>query len=592
MKETEANRQSIREWIAASRFMMAAALITLTGVAARLAWLGLKPFHHDEGVNGYFLQQLAYQGKYEYDPTNYHGPDLYYISLFFTNIFGMDDVGTRASVAIFGILTVIAILYLRRFIGDIGALVAAGLMAISPGMVYVSRYFIHEILFVFFSLAIPIGIVFFMQRRKAGIVAQGLLAVVLGVLLLPSQSVLVHSALGKAGGLTLGVRALMAAGTAYAIFLIVKRAASWSNGTPIFLMLSAVSASMLFATKETAFITVGTMMISCVCVLLWERLANRRASSDEPLSIQGLQSAFGTTLQRNLLIGICVLLFLLVWGLFFSSFLTNSDGIRDSLRAYAFWTETGTDEHKQGFWTYLDWMWQIEAPILLLSVLGVVIALVKQRNRFVVFAAFWASGISLAYSIIPYKTPWLMVSFILPMIILAGHAVEEMFRHSVQSVRVLGALALTASIAFAGWQSWDLNFVRYDDDSMPYVYSHTQRSFNEMVARIHQLDAQIGGEKNLRVEVVSSAYWPLPWTLRNYKRVAFVGSPVPANGQDVIIARYRENEEEVLAYYQDQYVSLGTFLMRPSVDLLLLVRKDLAGTEGEKLELNLLGNPR
>ena len=37
--------------------------------------------HHDEGVNGFFLTNLVRNAEYKYDPSNYHGPTLYYLTL-------------------------------------------------------------------------------------------------------------------------------------------------------------------------------------------------------------------------------------------------------------------------------------------------------------------------------------------------------------------------------------------------------------------------------------------------------------------------------------------------------------------------------
>ena len=53
-----------------------------------LLHLALKPLHHDEGVNGFFLTNLFRDGVYKYDPANYHGPTLYYIALRLPNYSG------------------------------------------------------------------------------------------------------------------------------------------------------------------------------------------------------------------------------------------------------------------------------------------------------------------------------------------------------------------------------------------------------------------------------------------------------------------------------------------------------------------------
>ena len=60
---------------------LAALAILLIAVALRFHDLSLRPFHHDEGVNGFFLTRLLREGIFKYDPSNYHGPTLYYAAL-------------------------------------------------------------------------------------------------------------------------------------------------------------------------------------------------------------------------------------------------------------------------------------------------------------------------------------------------------------------------------------------------------------------------------------------------------------------------------------------------------------------------------
>src|SRR5687767_13710915 len=101
--------------------------VLITGIATllRFLFLTIKPLHHDEGVNGWFLTNLFRDGQYKYDPANYHGPTLYYISLGFTKVFGLETYTIRSSVAIWGVLIVVLTFFLRRYIGKTGSLVAA-----------------------------------------------------------------------------------------------------------------------------------------------------------------------------------------------------------------------------------------------------------------------------------------------------------------------------------------------------------------------------------------------------------------------------------------------------------------------------------
>ena len=64
-----------------SLWLLSCVIVTALGTFLRFFWLELKPLHHDEGVNGYFLTTLFREGIYKYDPANYHGPDLYYSRL-------------------------------------------------------------------------------------------------------------------------------------------------------------------------------------------------------------------------------------------------------------------------------------------------------------------------------------------------------------------------------------------------------------------------------------------------------------------------------------------------------------------------------
>ena len=53
----------------------------------RFSEIGIKPFHHDEGVNSYFLLNLERTHSYQYNPENYHGPSLYYFALLSVALF-------------------------------------------------------------------------------------------------------------------------------------------------------------------------------------------------------------------------------------------------------------------------------------------------------------------------------------------------------------------------------------------------------------------------------------------------------------------------------------------------------------------------
>ena len=94
--------------------------------------ISLRPLHSDEGVNSFFLLNLYNNNYYHYDPSNYHGPFLYYIGLIPFYILGISDFSFRLMPILFGIM-VVALLYpLRRRIGKMGLLTTGLLIAVSP----------------------------------------------------------------------------------------------------------------------------------------------------------------------------------------------------------------------------------------------------------------------------------------------------------------------------------------------------------------------------------------------------------------------------------------------------------------------------
>jgi Dolichyl-phosphate-mannose-protein mannosyltransferase len=181
------------------------------GTLLRLYQLNLKPLHHDEGVNGFFLLGLFREGIYRYNAANYHGPTLYYFALITCSVnnllTGAEGPGTvviRVVPVLFGIGVLVLLLNLRHRLGDAGTLTAFVLAALSPGMVYISRDFIHEMLLVFFTL-----------------------------------------------------------------WLVVCGLQFWDTNKPRHLMLASIAAALMFCTKETALISIVALGLSAGFTLIW-----------------------------------------------------------------------------------------------------------------------------------------------------------------------------------------------------------------------------------------------------------------------------------------------------------------------------------
>lgn len=140
-----------------SRLLLLAAALAPAAVL-RLYDLTVRPFHHDEGVNGWFFAKLWARGEYRYDPGNYHGPTLYFLSLPFAwAAGGPSDAALRAVAVVASLATVALLVALVPRLGRSGALAAALLLAVSPAAVYFGRDFIHEPFFVLCTLGLVVA---------------------------------------------------------------------------------------------------------------------------------------------------------------------------------------------------------------------------------------------------------------------------------------------------------------------------------------------------------------------------------------------------------------------------------------------------
>ena len=602
---TEDDGLSERTW------WISAVAILVVGAIIRLFDLSLVPLHHDEGVNGNFLVSLVREGKYTYNPENYHGPTLYYFSAIipwvmrffrgrdFGDAHGLTTFNIRLVTVVFGVATIGLALLLRKRLGTIGALSAAALIAVSPGTVYFSRYFIHESLYVFFTLGI-----------------------------------------------------------------VVAALKYYDTGHATYLILAAISAALMVATKETWIINGPVLLIALFTTSLyfWLRriIFPKSMPAKEVRSEDGLLARFGGPVSVATVALIAFTVFIVVNVLFYSSFFTNyPKGVNDALRTLTLWRKR-THEHEHGFLQYFSWLRQMESPILLLGAVGAAIAVWRADNKTVVFIAQWAFGLLLAYSLVGYKTPWLCLNFIVPLALIGGYGLERLYRqrneagvplmmaggailmlalgslitvkrgeagaitgvswdfnitrHWMVLVLMLGlalyagytmyskndrytstanfAVAALLVLSICGYQMYKLNFVNYDDDRYAYVYAHTRRETLVLVDQIDRIANQMKTGQETGIALLSPEYWPLPWYFRNYKRVGYYQHVVPTT-EPIVIAQGGVQDEEVENILGAEYQKIdsatlndprvdpqrspnGSFCLRPGVNLLLYVRRDVA----------------
>jgi uncharacterized protein (TIGR03663 family) len=531
--------------VVARLFIPAALLILLAAAALRLPELAINPFHHDEGVNGWFTTNLVREGTYVYDPANYHGPTLYYFALLSEILFGLTTEAMRLVPVIFGLVTVAAVFALRPVLGSVAVLTAGALLAVSPGSVYVSRYFIHEMLLVAFSLGFVVSALLYLR-----------------------------------------------------------------TGKPLFVLTAAASAALIFATKETGIITIVVLGIAAVLSGVYVNLragrsafaSTRPATRPGPRSKKPARSIWvdgveyraaepapsradrtaadgpGWFTARGLssdVLGAGAIVFLCVYVLFYSSFFTNfPKGLVDSLATFTIWTQTSGETQVQPIHQYLAWMLAADAPILVLGTIGGLLAAIRARDRVWVFIGLWAAGVTLAYSLVAYKTPWIIVNMLVPLALLGGLAIRELLGAR-GAVRLAAPVVLVAALGLGTYQAIDLNFRHYDDETYPYVFVHTTREALELIEEIEATGVRAGTGRDTGITITSPDYWPLPWYTRDYPKAGYFGSIVDT--QEAMIVANVAQQAEVATKVGDRYRSVGTYTLRPGVELELWVRADIPG---------------
>jgi hypothetical protein len=71
----------------------------------------------------------------------------------------------------------------------------------------------------------------------------------------------------------------------------------------------------------------------------------------------------------------------------------------------------------------------------------------------------------------------------------------------------------------------------------------------------------------------------MPWYLNDYPNAIFQGKPVDVSASEMIVAKKGEQDSEIVSRYAIRYRYAGEFPLRPGVDLILLVRRDLADSD-------------
>lgn len=512
--------------------LLTTVILLAAGVGAfvfRAPQLERRPMHTDEAVHAVKTGLLLDEGVYTYNPYEYHGPTLYYFSLPVIALSGADsfreiasEVPLRLVPMLFGTGLVFLFLLIRDGLGRRAVVCAALLSAVSPAMVFYSRYYIQEMLLVFFTFAaIVAGWRYTRAKRFPWALAAG---VCLGLMHATKEtSVIAYGSLLGAAGLTL-------AWTRW----VDRRLLRVGDYIHHWHAAGAIKVAVVVALFVlTAFLSNPAATVDAVRT--YGFYLGRAGTGDS--------STLGPALHLH------------PWHYYLRMLLFFRSG------PGPFWSE--------GF-------------ILLLAALGFVLALRRKRpegqgNVYLHrFLAFYALLMTLVYSLIPYKTPWCLLGFLHGMILLGGIGASALYEElRGRWLKGLAGALFALGVAHLAVQAYRGSYVYPADTRNPYVYGHTSPDLLNLVGRVEDLSRLHPDGEGMVVKVMApqSDYWPLPWYLRRLPNVGFWDS-VPAEPEAPILVARPALEAELDARltrpYQKEYIGL-----RPEVLLVAYIEEPL-----------------
>lgn len=449
-------------------FLAILSIIILCGLIVRLAIIEVRPVHHDEGVNGYFVAQVLTFDKigydqcvargefwllcaiknnstWRYDYENYHGPAPFYMMALSVLIFGENIFAMRLVPALLGAFIGLFVLLFRKHLGKIGSIVACFFLLFSPALLYYSLDAIHEYFFAFFAFG--------------------------------------------------------------SLCLLLKFAESFRER---YLYAGIAFLALTFTTKEASFLTAPAI----AAIAFFVFLAN---ACEKKIHLNA------KLYNKIVLITIIsLIIFASIFVTLFTSLFANMRGAIDAFKSPFVWSErmTGQSGHEKPDDYYFTLIVFSEIAMFFLAIVGFIIAFYRQNNTMLAFAAFFIFFI-VGASVPKYKVPWGLITALPPLAILAGYSLEEIYKMlpKIKAVKIAFIVLICAVVLYTLYQSLLLSTVESESEENKLAYVQTKFSTTQALKKLEAI-----GRNDLSIAVISSqSTWPLPWLLKRYNTSYYDG---------------------------------------------------------------------
>jgi predicted membrane-bound mannosyltransferase len=421
----------------------------------RIYDLDARAMHHDESLHAYYSWEL-YQGSGLTHNPMLHGPLQMQLTSLIFFLFGDTDVTARILYVAAGTILVILPIFFRDLLGKHGAIMVSILLSISPSMVYFSRFARNDILMAVFTFGMVITMWKYLVSGN-------------------KKNLYLMSAL-LALSFSTKENAYLLVGTLGLYLTLSSIHESWprKNYRDQFPSLSYprlvfVYALMTFKTLRNSVYThphsrAFTVLIVLISLTLpqWSaftgifqetillRWSNIILVSGEGASNIGMPTHGGKLLAFlvvfSLIVGSmyigykwhwktwwkCAAIFYLIWLSAYTTFFTNIfNGVQSGIwQSLGYWiVQQGEARGGQPTHYYLTLIPIYEYLPAIFSVLASLYFL-KHRTKFNLFLIYWTVITLFLYTIASEKMPWLLINISLPLIVLSGKFLGDLFSKS------------------------------------------------------------------------------------------------------------------------------------------------------------------
>lgn len=505
-----------------NRWLICGLLLALVlGAALRCPRLDARPMHTDESVHAYKFAALWDRGEYRYDPHEYHGPTLYYATLPLARLSGAEnsdqlrEAALRAVPLLFGLGLIALTALWADGLGRTGTVAAGLLSAVSPALVFFSRYYIHEMLLVFFTALFGAAVWRYTRRPGPGWAVLGGLA--LGLMHATKETFVLNLAALAVAGVVTGVAD-------------PDRRGIWRG---------------FRKHCRPGHALAGALVALAVSVTLFTSFFQHPG---------GVLDSFRT----------------------YSPWLHRAGGASPHIHPWTFYFERLFWFHPADGPVFTE---LLIGGLALVGALAAWVPdpFPPFHRRLARFLTVYTAVLTALYAGISYKTPWCALGFLHGMTLLAGIGAAALWRWARQpvlrgglAVVLLGGVGHLTVLARSAVGPYDT------DQRNPWVYAHTSRDLLRLVDRVLAIAQASGDPARMEVNVLALGgdYWPLPWYLRRLKETRWADG-IPADPYAPVVIASARLHAALDEKSDKRWISAGYYEHRPRVFLELFVELEL-----------------